>query len=221
MKRINKKDGIRTYSSDSDLVTLKRDEIIARATKVFVKKGYHQTSMRELANGIGMSIGSIYHYVGSKQDILYLIINTAVNRPEQWKDNITASLNAADATQVLKAFIEAYYTMADQAHNITLFTYQETRNLDRKWQELIREAASKDVDVCAMIMQKGVESGEFKIDNVPLMAHNVIVLGHLWAVRWWHLSKICTLDEYIKEETDLILGRIANRSTPQASKTAR
>ncbi|MCX6006961.1 MAG: TetR/AcrR family transcriptional regulator, partial [Chloroflexi bacterium] len=131
MRRTSKKDGIRTYSNDKDLVDSKRKEIIEEAAKVLVKKGYHQTNMRELSSAIGMSIGSIYHYVGSKQDILYLIISTAVTRPDDWIDSIEANLKINSATKVLKEFINSYYTSVDHENNAALFTYQETKNLDR------------------------------------------------------------------------------------------
>jgi TetR/AcrR family transcriptional regulator, cholesterol catabolism regulator len=209
LRRTTKKDGIRTYSSDKELVDSKRKEITNEATKVFVKKGYHQTNMRELATAMGMSIGSIYHYVESKQDILYLIINSAVTRPDAWLQDIAENLRTGSATMVLKEFIRQHYTFVDEQQNTTLFTYQETKNLDRKSQKIIIDAAAKDVEACALILRKGVESGEFKMDNALLMAHNVIVLGHMWAVRRWYLSRICTLDDYIKEQTQLILKRIA------------
>lgn len=211
MRRTSKRDGIRTYSSDKDLVDAKRKEIIDKATRVFVKKGYHQTNMRELADAIGMSVGSIYHYVGSKQDILYLIINMAVSRPGGWMESIAASLETTRATEVLSTFIRMYYTNVDHEHNATLFTYQETKNLDRKSQKTIMDAAAKDVETCEMILKRGVKKGEFKISNTRLMAHNVIVLGHMWSVRWWFLSRVCTLDEYIKEQTSLILERIIDK----------
>ena len=74
--------------------------------------------MRELADTIGMSVGSIYHYVGSKQDILYLIINKAVTRPEGWTESISASLKTASATQVLKDFIRVDYIGIEVGHTL-------------------------------------------------------------------------------------------------------
>ncbi len=167
--------------------------------------------MRELADECNMSVGSIYRYVGSKQDILYLIINSAVTRPDAWMDGIKENLRTVNATRVLKEFMRQYYMSTDQRQNTVLFTYQETRNLDHKSQKTIMDAAAKDVEACALILRKGIESGEFKMENPLLMAHNVIVLGHIWAIRHWYLSRICTLEEYIKEQTQLILSRIATK----------
>jgi len=211
LRRIRKKDGIRTYSSDTDLVETRRKEIIARATRVFVKQGYHETNMRDLAASIDMSVGSIYHYVGAKQDILYLIINVAVTRQSDWIDRIKANLETRSATEVLKDFMRSYYTNVEEELDVTLFTYQETKNLDRKSQKTILDAAALDVEACAIILRRGMENSEFKIANPLLMAHDIIVLGHMWAIRHWYLANICTLEEYIREQTDLILARISNK----------
>ena len=189
----------------------KRREIVERATKVFIKKGYHATNMRELAEAVGMSVGSVYHYVGSKQDILYLIINAAVSRPQGWAEDISARLRTSPASQVLTDTIRIYYTTVDQRHTLTLFTYQETRNLDRKSQQIIMDTAAEDMEACALVLRKGIETGEFRQHNVFLMAHDIIVLGHMWAIRWWYLSRVCTLEEYILEQTGLILSRITNK----------
>jgi AcrR family transcriptional regulator len=48
--------------------------------KVFTKKGYDRTNMRELAKACEMSAGTLYHYFGSKEEILYSIINSATSQ---------------------------------------------------------------------------------------------------------------------------------------------
>jgi len=53
-----------------------------------------------------------------------------------------------------------------------------------------------------------VEVGEFDIGNITLMAHDIVVSGHMWAVRRWFLGSQCTLEEYIREKTESILKAI-------------
>ncbi|RPJ57855.1 MAG: TetR/AcrR family transcriptional regulator, partial [Dehalococcoidia bacterium] len=211
LRRTSNKDGIRTFSTDTELVESRRAEIVDDATRVFVKKGYHETNMRELANEIGKSVGCIYHYVGSKQDILYLIIDKANNRGEHWIEGIESSLNTISARKALEHFIREYYTYTGIKQDATTFAYQEVPSLERKWRKEITDTARQDVEACSIILRKGVETGEFQIENVIMMAHNIIVLGHMWALRNWYLKKICSLDEYIKQQTAIILRSITNR----------
>jgi TetR/AcrR family transcriptional regulator, cholesterol catabolism regulator len=207
-----KNEGIRTYSKDTSLVESKRKEIADKATRVFLRKGSHGANMREIAAECDMSIGSIYHYVGSKQDILFMIIEKAASRPDGLMEKLTESFSTTSATEVLKEFIKGYYLSIDTDHATTLFTYQETRNLDTNFRKSIMDTAVLDIKACERILEKGVETGEFYIDNVPLIAHNIIVLGHMWAVRRWLLKNMCTLDEYILEQTNIILSRIQVKS---------
>jgi TetR/AcrR family transcriptional regulator, cholesterol catabolism regulator len=201
-------DGIRSFSNDSELIEFRRKEIIDKATRVFVKNGFHQTSMHHLAASCGMSIGMIYHYIGSKQDILYLIIKEAVHRPNDWQQTLEDNLKYSSPTEVLKYLIRQYYTGVDNTGDNTLFTYQETKNLDPEFRKTIMKAAAEDIKAIEKVLWAGVEKGEFKIANIPLMAHNVITLGHLWSVRKWFLGQVCTIEEYIEEQTSLILNSI-------------
>jgi TetR/AcrR family transcriptional regulator, cholesterol catabolism regulator len=210
LRRTSNKDGIRTFSTDTELVESRRAEIVDDATRVFVKKGYHETNMRELAHEIGKSVGCIYHYVGSKQDILYLIIDKTNNRGEHWIEGIESSLKTMSAKKVLELFIREYYTYTGIKQDATAFAYQEVPSLERKWQKEITDAAKQDIEACSIILRKGVRTGEFKIENITLMAHNIIVLGHMWAVRNWYLKKICSLDEYINQQTTIILRSITS-----------
>lgn len=51
----------------------KLDALLAAAARVFAKRGYHQTSMRDLARESGVSLSGLYYYVKSKEELLYLI----------------------------------------------------------------------------------------------------------------------------------------------------
>jgi len=204
----HKKYSIRTFSNDAELVDERREHIVRHATKLFIKKGYHQVSMREISIACNMSVGSIYHYIGTKQDILYLIINSAVTSPQQWRDVISEKFQSQKASAILNDLIDEYYRGIDSIQDLCLFTYQQTMNLDAGAQHIIREAAEQDIAICEAILRKGIESGEFSIENPNLLAHSIIVAGHMWAVRRWYLKSRCTIDEYIKEHKNLVFSYI-------------
>jgi AcrR family transcriptional regulator len=49
------------------------DRLLATAANVFAEKGFHSTTMRDLARETGMSLAGMYHYVGGKDELLFLI----------------------------------------------------------------------------------------------------------------------------------------------------
>ncbi len=201
-------DDMRTYSHDETLVKLRRMQIIQGAAKVFVEKGYDRTNMREMAAACNMSIGALYHYVGSKEDILYLFINDGLSRLSEVVEGFSSRLGDISPTEALREFIKMYYRLIDDGQNLCLFTYQETKGLDSNARRCVLDAAARDVAACEKLLRWGVEAGEFKIDNPTVVAHNIIVLGHMWAIRRWFLRKRCTLEEYIREQTESVLKAI-------------
>ena len=70
---INDRKRIPTLVKNSALVEEKRRRIVEAAVGLFISKGFHVTTTREIARAVGFSIGSLYEYVASKEDILYLV----------------------------------------------------------------------------------------------------------------------------------------------------
>ena len=64
---------INTVVKDPRLVETRRQQIIDAAVGLFIKKGFHRTTTREIAREAKFSIGTLYEYVESKEDILYLV----------------------------------------------------------------------------------------------------------------------------------------------------
>jgi AcrR family transcriptional regulator len=60
-------------TKNAALVENKHQQIVDGACKIFFEKGYHPTTIRDIAEACGMSMGQLYHYIHSKDDVLYLI----------------------------------------------------------------------------------------------------------------------------------------------------
>ncbi len=74
---------VTTHIKNQKLVKERRRQIVDGAVKLFIKKGYHKTTTRELARETGMSIGSLYEYVSTKEDVLYLVCIAIHSEVEQ------------------------------------------------------------------------------------------------------------------------------------------
>jgi AcrR family transcriptional regulator len=199
---------IRTFSSDEALVRERRNHIVRCSTKVFTKKGYDRTNMRELAKTCEMSAGALYHYFGSKEEILYSIINNATSQQAGFIENCANELATLSPTIALVELMRKFYEWHDDNQDITLFTYQETKNLPGNAQESIFDSEARILTVFEKLLKRGIEEGEFSIDDPKLIAHDIVVLGHAWALRRWHLRKHCTFKTYVKKQTDAMLRAI-------------
>jgi AcrR family transcriptional regulator len=100
------------------LIEARRDQILKAASKVFATKGFHSTTIRDIAKEAGIADGTIYNYFENKTALLFGILDllTAYGRKE-------ASLLDLDPTD-MRAFLRAYLRlplMALRADDFGLF----------------------------------------------------------------------------------------------------
>lgn len=123
---------------------------------------------------------------------------------EDW----TNELAMVSPTIALVGLMRKFYEWHDDNQDITLFAYQETKNLPDNARQIIFDSEARILTVFERLLAKGMEGGEFNIDDPKLIAHNIVVLGHAWALRRWHLRKHWTFETYVKKQTDSMLMAI-------------
>lgn len=69
------------------------ESILKAASAVFARRGFHQASIREIARAAGLSLAGLYHYVGGKEELLFLVLDRSLDR-------LLASLDQALAEAV-------------------------------------------------------------------------------------------------------------------------
>jgi multiple sugar transport system permease protein len=86
------------------------DALLAAAARIFAERGYHATSMRDLARSSGLSLAGIYHYVERKQDLLFWIISTRMAPVVAVLVPLYAIFRSLDLIGTLPGLILAYTT---------------------------------------------------------------------------------------------------------------
>ena len=74
---MNKKREVKSSVKDESLIEKRREQMIRGAVKLFKEKGFHRTTTREIAKEAGFSIGTLYEYIRTKEDVLYFSFVTA------------------------------------------------------------------------------------------------------------------------------------------------
>jgi TetR/AcrR family transcriptional regulator, cholesterol catabolism regulator len=161
--------------------------------------------MRELARACQMSAGALYHYFGSKEEILYSIIDSATSEQAGFMEDCANQLAGASPTMALVEVIEKFYEWHDDNQDVTLFAYQETKNLPANAQQSIFDSEARISNVFEKLLMRGIEEDEFDVKDPKLLSHDIVVLGHAWALRRWHLRKHWNFKRYLKEQVDAIL----------------
>ena len=215
MKKKAKKDNLTsdtevpTQIKNPTLVKEKRRHIIDATVKLFIEHGYHKTTTRMIASAANFSMGSLYEYVGSKEDLLYLVCKTIHEEVQEVVEN---ALNRQDSgKERLARVIRHYFYVCDNMADHILLMYQVTQFLPGKWKGQVLENESNITDIFVNALfslsgKNGFPVLEGKVMN--LVGHNISVLGQMWAFRRWHMQKNFTIEDYIKIQTDFILGHI-------------
>jgi AcrR family transcriptional regulator len=197
-----------TQVKNQELVDQRRLQIVDAAVRLFIEKGFHKTTTREIAQTAGISIGLLYEYVASKEDVLYLVCEAIHAEVEH---GVAESLKRAKrGRDVLAEMIREYFLVCDRMSDHILLIYQETRTLPQQWRKRVLENEVKITGIFVEALRHLIESGDLPhLDkhSIELIAHNISVLGHMWTFRRWFLTRHYSIEDYIKLQTDFILGK--------------
>lgn len=197
-----------TQVKNPDLIDKRRLQIVDAAVKLFIEKGFFRTTTREIARSAGISTGLLYEYVATKEDVLYMVCDAIHAEVEQAVAE--ALKRAAAGRDVLAEMIREYFMVCHRMSDHILLIYQETRTLPPHWRKRVLENEVKLTGIFIRALEKLVSTGELPRldqDSIELIAHNITVLGHMWTFRRWFLARRYSIDDYIRIQTDFILGK--------------
>ncbi len=199
---------IATPVKDPDLVKLRRDQIVQAATKLFAEKGFHGTTTREIARESGLGTGTLYEYVSSKEDILYLVCDMIHTQVENRLHSVAVSGSRAD--EVLPVVLAGFFRVMDELQELVLLIYQETKSLPSEYMHYVLKREEEISNYFAKILRTGIADGSFSISEnvVLLMAHNITVLGQMWAFRRWTLQRSYELEAFAETQTSLLMREL-------------
>jgi len=199
---------IPTQVKNQDLVQRRRRQIVDAAVELFIQNGFHKTTTRQIAKAAGVSIGSLYEYVATKDDVLYLVCDAI--HAEMERGMADALQQQVDRqSNALAEVIRGYLLVCDRMSDHILLIYQETQSLPRKWRQVVLENEVRITGFFTRALAHPMASGDIPLLSeaaMDLIAHNIAVIGHMWTFRRWFLSCHYTIDDYIKHQTAFILN---------------
>lgn len=203
-----KKREVHASVKDERLVIKRRNQMIKGAVTLFKEKGFHRTTTREIAKAAGFSIGTLYEYIRSKEDVLYLVCDSIYdevhNRLQKDIDTKRGTLES------LKLGIGNYFRVVDELQDEVLVMYQEAKSLSKDALPYVLRKEAEMALIIEEIINLCVENGEIELkpEQVKLLSHNIVVLGQMWAFRRWNIQKMYSLEEYIDIQIQLIFDGI-------------
>lgn len=198
---------VQTNVKDESLIELRRQQIVAGALKLFKEKGFHRATTREIAKAAGFSIGTLYEYIRTKEDVLYLVCNSIYDQVIFSLSSVSTHSGTIDE---LKKAIRQYFLLIDSMVDEFTIMYQETKTLSKEARQYVLNKELEMVALFEKIMKNCVQSGEITLSNkeIYLAANHLVVQGQSWAFRKWALHKQYTIEDYISSQTKMFLSGI-------------
>lgn len=190
----------------------RREDIIAAAGDLFSRKGFHGTTVPDIARAAGISAGLIYYFFSSKDDILLACCEkTALLHLDFFKQG-------ADIANPLERFdfiVRKLYESLDSGSKSVLVTYRDSSVLPREVRHRILEMIKNLDNQFLALFQEGQKAGIFRSDipEMRVLAANVLGLGHLWALqKTWHFLPEVDLETYTSAQLDYFHRQLLPRN---------
>ncbi|ASS76959.1 TetR family transcriptional regulator [Tumebacillus algifaecis] len=185
----------------------KYEEIVLAAVKLFDKKGYHATSVQDIADAVGLQKGSLYHYISGKADLLLGVAQRAITEFNLRMERILASKESAQSK--MKKALEMHLQLVTHDVQLSTVLLRESVALGENPQQVIQDATDQYLDLWTRLIEEGMAGGEFRPGNARMKA--LAVLGACnWVYRWYQEDGALTSEMVADIYADLFLDGIAN-----------
>lgn len=184
---------IPTTVKNKNLVAKRRRQLVLAAIKLFSKKGFHKTTLKDLAEEAGLSHGNIYDYVGSKEDIFYLI--------HDFLERTTGKIlrrsieNVNDPLEKLRRIVRGEFNLMDQWADAVLLLYQETHILEGELLRNLLKGERQHLEMFEVILDECITKKQIKPCNVRLVSNLIKSMIDSWTVKRWDLRNHTSLVE--------------------------
>jgi TetR/AcrR family transcriptional regulator, cholesterol catabolism regulator len=159
----------------------RRNELTRQAARLFAERGYHGTSIGDLAEAMGVQKGSLYAHINSKQDLLYETMREGA-------DAFHAALDAlpedAPVTERIRFALRGHLRVVAEQLDVATVFIREWRYLEgERRDEIVGERRRYEERVRALF-REGRELGELRTDLDDATAALLMLSAANWAYTW-------------------------------------
>ena len=182
------------------------EEVYAAALRLFREKGYHATSMQDIASAVGLYKGSLYHYIGGKEDLLTRVFERGMGVLLTEVERIAADSTIRPSTQ-LRRIVEAHVSaVASNLDALTVYLH-EWRALAGESLATVRAQRERYMAVVEDIVARGVRSGEFQVADVQLATLGLLGMCN-WLCQWYSPAGRLSAGDIGAHFADLVLDGV-------------
>jgi TetR/AcrR family transcriptional regulator, cholesterol catabolism regulator len=189
------------------------EQVYTAALRLFREKGYHATSMQDIAAAVGLYKGSLYHYIGGKEDLLVQVFEQAMGTLLEEVERIVADTSPGAGAQLRQVVAAHVRAVADNLEALTVYLH-EFRALEGGPLERVRQQRERYIELVAEIIGRGVRRGEFVTPDIGIATLALIGMCN-WMCQWYRPDGRLTASEIGRLFADLLLDGLTAQPLPE------
>jgi len=175
----------KTRIKDKALIKKRREQIIRAAIKKFSEKGFHKTTLRELADEAGIGAGTIYEYIRAKEEIFSLIHDFTADLVMDALDKSTQ--NIKDPIEKLRRMVRAEFNLMAEWSDAIMLLYQESHILSPKYLQRLLHREREHLSKYEIVIEECISSGLCRNCNARVYANLIKSMIDMWVIKRWDL----------------------------------
>ena len=162
-------------------MSTRRHELTRQAARLFAERGYHGTSIGDLAEAMGVQKGSLYAHINSKQDLLYETMREGAGAFHAGLDAIPDDVGA---TERIRLALRAHLRVVAEQLDLETVFIREWRYLEGERREQIVAERRRYEERLRGLFRDGREHGELRTDLDDGAAALLVLSAANWAYTW-------------------------------------
>jgi TetR/AcrR family transcriptional regulator, cholesterol catabolism regulator len=189
----------------------RRDVILDKAAQLFAAKGVAATTVREIADSVGLLSGSLYHHFESKDAIVDELLSSYLDDLRTRYHEVTRE--TLDPRTRIERLVHASMQVVE-AHPYATEIYQNDFNLLRNQPRFgyLKSSAAETRKIWLDALNSGLESGAFRSDIDPQVLYRIIRDVVWLSVRWQKPGGGRSLTQLADECSSVLLDGIAAKA---------
>ncbi len=187
----------------------RRQSIIDTSAHVFARRGYHATGIMELCAANDLGKGALYHYIGSKEELLAAIHDRVMDEVMAGADRV-AEAGGSPTQQLAMLGDELLDVIHRYPDHVWVFLH-EFPALTGERAEQFRQRRRVYERRVEGVLQAGVDSGEFR-DLEPRLTAMAWLGMHNYTYLWLKAGGPLTARDVAKPFAEIFMGGITNRA---------
>lgn len=194
---------IKAATKNGGLVRERRELLVQAAIEVFLEKGFHNATVRDIGRAANMTQGTIYNYVRSKDDILYMVCDRIVS---EYQTQAHKAIDTSHGpTDRVRSAVRAVSAVMYQHRREILLIYQDSHLLEPRSLRVILARVEEFIGMFEQLIVEAARELKIALPFPHFSANILTFLPVMIALRGWSLRKELSQAQVVDQISEFLI----------------